>query len=76
MCDQDKAPTAKKIGPKLIIWLIAVFIRSVPGTGLFIRFSSEYFCIQYIRDIPKIEKILIVGCKVTKYEVNRYKLIK
>lgn len=76
ICDQDNAPTAKKIGPRLIICLIAVLMRSVPGTGRLIRFNNEYFCIQYIINIPKIAKMLIKGCKVTKYEVKRYKLMK
>jgi len=62
--------------PKRVIWNIAVFMRSVPGTGLLILLNNEYFCAQYMRPIPQAAKMEMMGCNETKKQVKRNKLIR
>jgi hypothetical protein len=74
--DQVKLPNAYIIPPKIISWNIVTLTKLVPGIGLFILLNKEYFCIQYIKNIPKIAKNAITGCRETKKQVNKYKLTK
>lgn len=50
---------------------IATFIISEPGIGLFFRFKSEYFCVQYIKKSPAAETKGIIGCiGVKKHDIK------
>ncbi len=64
-------PTPSIIGPNVITELIATFIISEPGTGLFILFKREYFPVQYIKKSPITETKGIIGCiGVKKHDIK------
>jgi|694.fasta_scaffold155726_1 hypothetical protein len=46
----------------------------LPGAGLLQRLSKEYFCAQYMRKSPEIEKTTIIGYNEQKKQVKRKRL--
>jgi hypothetical protein len=53
---------------------MAVLIVLLPGIGLLQRLYKQYFCAQYMINIPRSAKTTITGCNETKKHTKINKL--